>query len=72
MSKIVKYVSETYFKYFKLYRYCLYDKGKNEEIKIHVFVDKPQQIPPLKEALYMGTHKLEAAEDDDDEDDEKN
>lgn len=53
-----------------MYRVCLNDKNKNEEIRIHIYVDYPSEIPPLKEALYMGRKEIEVNEGEDEEEDE--
>ena len=54
MEKITEYMGETFFKYYPLYKYCLFEKVKQVEINYEAFVDFPSEYPPLEEALFMG------------------
>ncbi|KAL4442899.1 hypothetical protein ABPG74_010788 [Tetrahymena malaccensis] len=67
IQMIVQFAQNSYFSNFSLYNYCLNNKNKNDEIEIQLFVDKPLDIPPLSDALYMGQPKIEIPEDEEDD-----
>ncbi|KAL4491372.1 hypothetical protein ABPG72_008028 [Tetrahymena utriculariae] len=67
IQMIVRFAQNSYFSNFSLYNYCLNNKNKNDEIEIQLFVDKPLDIPPLSDALYMGQPKIEIPEDEEDD-----
>lgn len=67
VRKITEYVRKEYFMHYKLYKYVLCNKQKNEEIKIQVYVDHPTEVQPLSQALFMGKIRHEVKQDDDEE-----
>ena len=67
-KEITNYVKTVYFANYKLYRYILCNKQKNQEVKIPVFVDNPLHVAPLSEAIHLGQEKIEIKEDDNDDD----
>ena len=62
--KILEYVNNGFFKYYKLYKNLFDNKKKNEEVFINVIVDDPMKVLPLKEALYMGKTKIEVKDEE--------
>lgn len=65
VKQIVQYAYLAYFDKFNLYKYVFENKKKNEEVKLMVTISEPSRVPPLKEALYMGTDLRQVVVEDD-------
>lgn len=55
VKSIVEYAFQSYLDKFNLYKYVFENKKKNEEVKMMITISEPARVPPLKEALYMGS-----------------
>jgi len=57
VKQIVEYAYQAYIDKFNLYKYVFENKKKNEEVKLVVTISEPTRVPPLREALYMGSDR---------------
>lgn len=55
VKSIVEYAFQSYLDKFNLYKYVFENKKKNEEVKLMISISEPARVPPLREALYMGS-----------------
>lgn len=55
VKMIVEYAYQSYIDKFNLYKYVFENKKKNEEVKLMITISEPARVPPLREALYMGS-----------------